>query len=213
MNNDTHMLGEAYKAIQEQGISQGISKIIQSNPAVAVNAGAYQAAKQVAKPMVAAAQGAYQGVKPYVAGAAAGVKQLGQNVAGAVTGSQQAPQSPAAAGKQAFSQEQMNTAIDAVMQALGLPVGWRNYVAGQVQGIGNKVNGLESARDQYNVANALRQTAQAVTPQMTKPPRINPYPADKGFSQVKPGSVLGGEVPDSYALQNMDRAADAAQVR
>lgn len=158
------------------------------------------------------AQNVSNAVPAVAAGGIAGVKQLGQNIAGAVTGSQQAPQSPVAAAKQAFSQEQMNTAIDAVMKALDLPVSWRNYVAGQVQGIGNKVNGLENARDQYNVANALRRTAQTVTPQMTKPPRIEPLAAGKGFSQVKPGSVLGGEVPDSYALQNMRRAADNAQV-
>jgi hypothetical protein len=188
MNADAHLMMEAYKTIREQ------SPLLNN-------------------PMGAAMQGAVRGATPYAAGAIAGAKQLGQNMVGAVAGSAQAPQSPVAAAKQAFTQQQMNAAIDAVMKALNLPVTWRNYVAGQVQGIGNKVSGLETARDQYNVANAVQRTAQTVTPQTSIPPRIEPLATGKGFSQVKPGSVLGGQVPDSYALQNMRRAADNAQIR
>ena len=91
MRRDVHLLAEAYKIVREQG------------------------------PMGAAVQGAYQGVMPYAAGAVAGAKQLGQNLAGAVTGSQQAPQSPVAAGKQAFTQQQIRQAAQGVIQALGLP--------------------------------------------------------------------------------------------
>lgn len=161
------------------------------------------------RPGVAAAQGAMQGVAPYAAGAVAGVKQLGQNLAGAVTGNAAAPQSPMAASKQAFSQQQINNAVQSVMKAFGMPADpmYVPMITKQIQDIANRLQGVEQRwnqnqqqQNQFNVDQALQSTSQQITPQMARPPRAEPN-WEPGFSKVKPGFVTGGQVPASQTYQ------------
>jgi len=132
MNADAHLMMEAYKTIREQ------SPLLNN-------------------PMGAAVQGAVRGATPYAAGAIAGAKQLGQNMVGAVAGSAQAPQSPVAAAKQAFTQQQMNAATDAVIASFKLPPEWKQLVAFKLQQLAAEIMQRDNAAEaRMSAANAPR---------------------------------------------------------
>ena len=143
MKRDSHLIGEAYRIIREQG------------------------------PLAAGFQGMTQGIAPYAAGAMAGAKQLGQNVAGAVAGSPTAPQSPVTAGKQVFNQAQMNQAIDGVMKVFNLPQEWRRLVIDRLNQLAREVGRKDaSATQRFNQYQANQQLTQPVAPAQIPAPRV-----------------------------------------
>jgi len=143
VNTDAKLLSEAYKIVREQG------------------------------PVVAGFQGMQQGVQPYVAGAMAGAKQLGQNVANAVTGSGTAPQNPMAAGQKAFTQTQMQQAIDGVIKAFNLPPQWKAMVTYKLKLLADEIMQQDkTATQRMNTYQATQQARQPVQPAQIPAPRV-----------------------------------------
>lgn len=103
-----------------------------------------------------------------MAGAVAGVKQMGKNMAGVMTGSAQAPQSPMTAAKQAFTQQQMNTATDAVIASFKLPPEWKSLVAFKLQQLAAEIMQRDNAAEaRMSAANAPRPVS--IPQQMPQP--------------------------------------------
>lgn len=109
-----------------------------------------------------------------------------------------------AAGQQAFTQQQSQQAVDAVLKAFNLPADWSSLVMSKIQELASQIQNTENRFNQGNIQTALNVTGQQITPVASTAPRIN-----KATGGVIPGkSYGGGTLPDSQALSQMQGVSD-----